>query len=941
MLKYFSAFLLILSISISAQSKIIDSLKNELKQQIPDSTKVDIYLAIGDEYYGSNFDEARSFWEKAYEIAKKTNDLIRIFICRRYIGDAYRDIGNYLEAKKYYLQNLKDVKSISDSLTIQKTYHSMGVLYNNLGEFDKSVSLLIKAAEIAKKRNDKSGLAGLCANIGLNLLSNKEPDKALNYFKQSLQLFTELDNKTQIAGSYLRISRVYIFNKEYNKALEYDFKALEVAKTANNKNMMSLVYSELGATYYDMNKLKEAKQYIEKSNVIKKEMGNKKGLTSSQYTLGLINIKLKNYDESEKQLLDCYDVYIEMDSKEQMMNVQQALSDLYMNWGKYREAYNYYQSYSQLKDSLRSERNTKQIADLETQYRVKEKEDSLSIQKSQLGLKETEISNQRIILIAAIVIVLLLLALWLVTNRNLKQRKKINEQLTELDESKSRFFANISHDLRTPLTLIIAPLQGIIEKIKDKSVQMELKLMQNNSQKLLQLTEEVFELSNLESGKIKINKSSVNLHDLCKRVFFAYQSLAQFRKLNYEFTFRPENVTTALIDVNKFEKILNNMISNAFKYSFSGGTISFNIEAENGNLSFTVKDNGQGIHPDDLPNIFNRYYQTKRKDQPDRGGAGIGLAISKEFARLLNGDIFVKSEWGKGSEFTLSIPFEQGGQIIIPEYDLKEEIDFTDKTIHGYQPILIGGQRPRLLIVEDNLDMSRYLLNTLSESYMCTAAPDGREALNIMQKEKFDLIISDIMMPNMDGFEFRENVITNDEWKLTPFIMLTARTPEEDKIKSFQLGVDDYITKPFNLNELLARIQNLLTNKAERDLWKSENAEEERDKVQTVQEKLLAEAENQVLKNLDNVNFTASELADNLAYSQRQLERLLKKYTGLSPNGFIREIRLHKAYQMLERRQFNTVLEVCYSVGIENPSYFSRKFYERFGKKPSEVISYS
>ena len=194
----------------------------------------------------------------------------------------------------------------------------------------------------------------------------------------------------------------------------------------------------------------------------------------------------------------------------------------------------------------------------------------------------------------------------------------------------------------------------------------------------------------------------------------------------------------------------------------------------------------------------------------------------------------------------------------------------------------------------------------------------------------------------MDGFEFRENVIKNDEWKLTPFIMLTARTPEEDKIKGFQLGVDDYITKPFNLNELLVRIQNLLTNKSERELWKSENPEGfKEEQILSVEKKFLSDAEEHILKNLDNVSFTASELADNLAYSQRQLERLLKKYTGLSPNAFIREIRLHKAYQMLEKRQFNTVLEVCYSVGIENPSYFSKKFYERFGKKPSEVITYN
>ena len=192
-------------------------------------------------------------------------------------------------------------------------------------------------------------------------------------------------------------------------------------------------------------------------------------------------------------------------------------------------------------------------------------------------------------------------------------------------------------------------------------------------------------------------------------------------------------------------------------------------------------------------------------------------------------------------------------------------------------------------------------------------------------------------MPNMDGFEFRANVRRVPEWKLIPFIMLTARSREEDKIRSLQLGVDDFLVKPFSIQELLARIRNLLLNKKEREQWYKNNQDEEM--IPTAEEQLIRKAENYILENLDQSDYTVGSLASELAYSERQLERLIKKHAGLSPNAFIREVRLQRAYQLLDKRQFLSVQEVCYQVGIENPTYFSKKFIERFGRKPSELLA--
>lgn len=297
---------------------------------------------------------------------------------------------------------------------------------------------------------------------------------------------------------------------------------------------------------------------------------------------------------------------------------------------------------------------------------------------------------------------------------------------------------------------------------------------------------------------------------------------------------------------------------------------------------------------------------------------------------------------GEGSTFTLVIPVT-----IIEKSTLKLDEKTFEETVEDnptvpFLPLPIEGEKPNLLIVEDDLEMSRYLSDILSEGYSCSVAPDGMEALKKMKKSKFDIIMSDVMMPNMNGFEFREKVRSNENWVKIPFIMLTARSLDKDKIRGLQLGIDDYITKPFNPDELIARLNNLTSNKFARDNYLKENKVfEEEENNFTVEEEMLHKAEKFVIKNIDETEFTIDKLASFLNCSNRQLERLLKKYSGFTPNGFIREIRLQKAFQILEQRKFSTIKEVCYEVGLNNPAYFSVKFKERFGKNPLEVYENS
>ena len=327
---------------------------------------------------------------------------------------------------------------------------------------------------------------------------------------------------------------------------------------------------------------------------------------------------------------------------------------------------------------------------------------------------------------------------------------------------------------------------------------------------------------------------------------------------------------------------------------------------------------------------------------PLQGGTGVGLALAKELAKLLQGDLTFKSEWGKGSTFTLHLALKKEylSMETVEEIPINSDKE-SPRVLPTFQPLFINKEKPKLLIVEDNPEMSRYLEQSLSENYQCTTATDGRDALNKLKLFDFHCITSDVMMPNMDGFIFRSMVNEYPQWRQIPFLLLTARYLEADKLKGFQLGIDDYVTKPFSTKELQARIYNLIRNKIERDefLKTEQSLSKAHETVAlSVEQRLLKKAEQTVLDNIDQADFKVTDLAKQIGYSSKQLGRIIKKLTGLSSVAFILEIRLQKARELLEKRTFGTVTEVMYEVGIQSTSYFTRKFTERFGKNPSEVL---
>ena len=528
------------------------------------------------------------------------------------------------------------------------------------------------------------------------------------------------------------------------------------------------------------------------------------------------------------------------------------------------------------------------------------------------------------------------------------------EDLRKLDELKTRFFANVSHELRTPLTLMLGPIKSVLKRknIDNKSYTF-LSTAEQNGHQLLKLVNEILDLNKLEAGKIVLKEETVNFYSFIKRLTSNFMSYAENANILFRFDYQLEKDIHLLLDKHKLETILNNLLSNAFKFTPKGGQIKVKVIGKIDKIELSVRDTGRGIHPEDLPNVFDRFYQSKQKGAAE-GGTGIGLALCKEFTELLGGRIWGESEYGSGSQFYIEIPKKEILKTLSNEdYKISQEpLEMASTNLANLAPVVSFSENKnaqRLLVVEDNPSLQNYLKLILEEEYQIITANNGQEALEILKEKTIDLIVSDIMMPIMDGYELLNHLKENNQYRQIPVIMLTAKADKEDKLNALRIGVDDYLLKPFDEDELLARIGNLIQNNNERQKeWQKISQEKPQKNTKEVKSEAivftkensewLAKLEKTVFEQMSLPNFTTETLAQEMAISRRQLNRKIKEYTGLTPNKYIVEIRLQKARNLLEQSPNLTIKEVSYKVGFSKTEYFSKLFKARFGKNPSELM---
>ena len=546
-------------------------------------------------------------------------------------------------------------------------------------------------------------------------------------------------------------------------------------------------------------------------------------------------------------------------------------------------------------------------------------------------------NHQKMYIVLFSIILLLLIGIMVYIYRTILMKRRIEE---EANKAKLQFFTNISHELRTPLTLIADPVNYIIHDDNLNSQQRSmLQIVQRNVLVLTQLVSEILDFRKVQNGKMELRLSDFNLAESMKQWIKLFSVSAQ--KKHIAISMDAPDTIMLRADQDKIERICYNLLSNALKYTSEGGEITLTAKEENGRVMISVADNGCGISSDELPYIFDRFYQAKNAGR----GTGIGLAIVKAFTELHHGEVSATSIEGKGSTFTIHIPVRQKGEVTnqptekieqLVEPSSAEEVPnqarHIDELIQPYQT-----DKPEVLIIDDNIDIRTYLRSVLSEKYNVSEAADGKVGLELARKIVPDIVLSDIMMPVMDGLAFCQQLKTDKAISHIPVILLTARSLDEQRAEGYEHGADAYLSKPFSLRLLLSRIDNLIESRKKLNKTWSKGVED--DEIGNISNEIdksfLKQLRKIIQENLANSDLSVEQIGDEIGLSRVQLYRKVKALTGYSPVEIVRKARLTRARHLLQTTE-RTVSEVAYAVGFSTPSYFSKCYKDEFGENPKK-----
>ena len=907
-------------------------------------------------------------------------------------------------------EKIKD-KSKSEVLLYHILY-TQAMINIEFGEFQKARDLFTKADDLLKDNQDKRLQAEIFANKAryfIRFSLHRELKLALQNAEKSLSIYNSLNdtvaqNKVSSMIFYIQLLIQLKISANTDTIQRYYTEIEKLLPSINTIDNHLRFYSFFSGRFEIADDLINAKKIIKAGIQFLEHYKLTRINTYESVFLYLAEISLKEGKPAEA--FDNYkkgaDVAFAINSRASKLDAYDALSSAYEAKGDFKKALEYHKQYLDGKTALVVEMNEKSLKENQLQLDIIEQEKELAENKI-----------QRELLLSATAAAFLLMGVFaLIFYRERRNKTKLQAQKTiieqqseilkQLDATKTRFFANVSHELRTPLTLMLAPLGTMLKSntLDNRNFTLTT-LVRQHAQNLLRLVNEILDLTKLESGKMKTHEEPTEIYDFLRRLVATFESYAAQRGIKIIFNFDKNLPYVLMLDRPKIEKIFNNLLSNALKFTPNTGTINVNVTHTPSTWQLTVTDTGRGIHPDDLPHVFNRFYQTNQSDTPIEGGTGIGLALANELTQVMNGKISAKSVYGKGATFILELPKREvlgiNGKNLsdTSEDNPGTDVENTNVIIENREvPIENKSENENhsrentILVVEDNPSLRHYLKIILSDHYNVITAENGEEALKLVfsnlllvdnpvlqttnnhqlktdnhqPSTKINLIVSDIMMPIMDGFQLLEKLKSDNNLRSIPVVMLTARAEMRDKLKALTFGVDDYLIKPFEEEELFARIKNLLGNAEKRKIVVNNSLLAESQELESMNneqrintavdssidvkyyvsteadKEWLNELEQMVRQHISDFNFSADALSDLMFLSRSQFYKRIQTLTGLTPLQYIQEIRFNHARTILEQRQMQSVKAVASAIGIHKTQYFSEQFKIRFGKLPSEYL---
>lgn len=839
-------------------------------------------------------------------------------------------------------QGLALATIIGDEQGIAEAHGNLGIFYYQGKElFDSAVFHLFKSLEIKRKLNDLEGIAKTNNSLGGIYDKLEDPEKSFPYYSNAAIYFKSVHDIVNLATAQMNVGNTYLRRELYDSAMHYYYLAKPVYESYKPESV-GLIYINIGESYENLGLNDSAHYYYYRAyDSIMTAPSNDEYAAISFY-VGRFWLNQNNLDSAYLFLTNSYLIAKNEGLVTRLIEVSEVLIDYFIARSNPDSALYYSLEYIEFSTELAANELDRSLGVAETEYMYKA---ALSEQEK-LALRERKI--RYLLYIASFLGLMLTIYIF----RSYLNKQKANKLLAEMDAMKTRMYTNISHELRTPLTLILGPLEEMMEEeAKKRPTQKTVAMMRRNASRLLGLVNQMLDLSKIDAGALKLELIQEDIVKDLKHLVLSFTTQAEKKQISYSHEISHISHTT-WFDPDKLEKVVVNLLSNAFKYTPEGGSVSvrLKIEADNGKetLRIEVKDTGPGIPPGEQEKIFERFHQVEDQATMEQVGTGIGLALTRELVELMHGSIQVVCEVGEGSTFVAV--FSLGKEHLREsEYAIKESgVDRVkestaavgpEEIVHSPEEIDAQSEVPILLIVEDHADIRNHVRERMEDNYQVIEAADGKEGLEKALEHVPDIIITDLMMPEMDGVEMTAKLKTDERTSHIPIIMLTAKASVEDRIEGLETGADDYLTKPFHMKELKVRLQNLVEQRKKlRDKYRKEIILEPKEiAVNSADERFLEKTMAVIEENLSDPDLDVARCRDAVGMSRMQYFRKVKALTDQSPNEFIRSFRLKRAAQLLEKG-FGNVAEVTYEVGFNNLSYFAKCFKEMFGKTPSEYI---
>ena len=939
--KFFKYVLLLFILLISSCILIAQDRKDNMEWK-------PLYDSLVKHYQLRNISNVNYYAEELFT-SKKVHDSLKVKI-----GAITASLEeNEIEAFKYL--NLTEsplLKSEKNKNLLGWNYFYKADWYYNNFYDKKALIFYYKADSVFTSINRKSFMSlmtkvGIC-DVLMKSGFNENPliiDQVLPYIEEGLKVSDSLGHNVPNAIFLYQKGDVYFAKDSLEKADFFYKKSLAISEEINNDVRQSLIFNRLAKIALKRNLLDSAIMYQEKAVTKAKYINDLKVISKVNLELGKVYNKIKNYNGAIEHLDYAKEVLKNSRStrKEPYHDIENNLAEAYFGKGEFKKGYTYLKSAKKNIQEAQQIKNLERVEEIEAKYQTEKKEQEITLLKSQNELVEQQKTTQRYIFLGGIAITSIVGLFFFFLYRN---HQKTTKKLQGLDKAKSTFFANISHEFRTPLTMISGPLQSHLQKEdlneEDKST---FQMMDRNATRLLALVDQLLDISKIEAGQLKLKISKNNIISFIGMLADGFTFKAGQKKIDYKIQHNSSEVD-AYFDADILEKIVVNLISNAIKYTPENGNIICETFVANKELHFTVKNTGKTLSKEEIKSIFKRFYQINEKAQ----GAGIGLALVKELVVLHKGFIEVKSTPNEWTIFKVVIPISKNSftknefVTLNKSLEIKQTINpnkiITKST--GINNLEKKDEKPILLIVDDNQDIRTYVSNLFKHTYKVLEAKDGQDGIDIAIEHIPDIIISDIMMPIKNGIQLCNNLKTDERTSHVPIILLTAKAGEENEIEGIKTGADDYITKPFNEKLLKIRVEKLIENRKKLQLRYSQEVvlKPKEIAITSIEEQFLERLQKVLDHKLTDSSFNVQEFSKAIGMSRMQLHRKLKALTGLPASEFIRYERLKLAAQLLKKSKIN-ISEIGYNVGFNDHAYFSKCFKDRFHCTPTEYAQSS